>query len=187
MTIYKILSLLILCVMIFGLVACGSDKHSDNMDKSGLTDENNAPEEQKVYYVYSVVQKKLHLPTCSYVQSIGDDFRREYSGDISVLFADGFTICKDCLFVGSSENDDKNDEEIIPDADEVPFDEATYVINRSNLKIHEKDCSYIKSISQANLKYTNLNYEELVENDHVPCGHCMPDEYKEYKKTHPDN
>lgn len=186
MTISKIVSLFIIGVMLFSLVACGSEHKKGDTNNGGTTDVDDIQEEQKVYYVYSVVQKKLHLPDCSHVKNIGEDLRCEYSGDISVLFERGYTICKDCLFVDSSENDDEDeDEEFIPDADEVSYDEATYVINRSNLKIHEKDCSYIKTMSAANLKYTYLSYEELIDNDHVPCGHCMEDEYEEYIKTHP--
>ena len=92
-------------------------------------------------------------------------------------------LCKDCLAKESESNQETTRE---PDPDEVPADEATYVINRSSLTIHVKGCYNIDKMAEKNVKYTCLSYEELIENDHIPCGFCMPDEYKAYKEANPD-
>lgn len=178
----KLLSAVILIIMMVNLVSCdqlhfhkGSNGHSnDNSDKT--------PQTQKITYVYSVTQKILHLPECSHTQRISEDYREEYSGDISILLEKGFTICRDCLV----EKVPEEEKEFVPDEDEVPFEEATFVINRTKLTIHDKECYHVDKMAEKNVKYTNLSYEELLEKEHVPCGTCMPDEYEAYKKAHPE-
>lgn len=179
----KLLSMIIVLIMMINLVSC-NHSHSGNANKNPQNNPSTeTPNEQKITYIYSVTEKRLHLPTCFHVGNMNEDYKFEYSGDISILLAKGYTICKDCLY----ENHEEEKEEVRePDPDEVPFEEATYVINRSKLTIHEKDCYNVKKIAEKNLKYTNLSIEELLENEHVPCGNCLPKEYEAYKEAHPE-
>ena len=181
----RILALILIIATLFSLAAC-QQKQESNLPDDDEQPINDTPQKQYVTYVYSLTQKKLHLPTCSHVKNISEELRAEYSGDISLLFEKGYTICKDCLFVKNDEDDNAEETPKEPDPDEVAPDLATYILNKSGLKIHEKDCVYADKINAENKKYTNLSYEQLLEDNYVPCGHCMPEEYKEYQKTHPE-
>lgn len=185
MKISRIVALVLLLVTLLSTAAC-QQHHESNLPDDDEQPINDTPEKNYVTYVYSITQKKLHLPDCAYAQNIGEDLRVEYSGDISLLFEKGFTICKSCLFVDNDDEDEKEETPREPDPDEVTPDLATYVVNKSSLKIHKKNCSYVDGINPENKKYTNLSYEALLTEEYVPCGHCMPIEYEEYKKTHPD-
>ena len=185
MKFFRVLSFIIVLIMMLNLISCnqthGHKPHGNNNQQG--TGQTETPNEQKITYVYSVTEKRLHLPTCFHVQNMNEDYKFEYSGDISILLGKGYTICRDCLY----ENHEEEEEEVfVPDPDEVPFEEATYVINRSKLTIHEKDCYSVKKISEKNLKYTNLSIDELLEKEHIPCGNCLPDEYEAYKEAHPE-
>lgn len=186
MKLSRILAIFTLLIMIFNLVACDQlHFHTGNRPDINTEerDDDKEPEKEEIItYVYSVTQKVLHLPDCYHIENMNEDYKFEYSGDISVLFEKGFTICRDCLGTDSTEED----KVVLPDPDEVPFEQATYVINRSKLTIHKKDCHHVDKIAEKNLKYTCLGYEELIANKHVPCGFCMPDEYEAYKEANPD-
>ena len=181
---YRIISAIITLILIVNLFSCDGT-HSGKGSHSQKTPE--GEEQQPVVYVYSVNQKKLHLPSCAFVSKINPELIKEYKDDIGPLLADGYTLCSFCLLQDSSkEEKEEEEEEFVPDPDEVPPEEATFLVNRSNLKIHEKDCSTISTMSEKNIKYTCLTYEELIANDHIPCGTCMPAEYEEYVEAHPE-
>ena len=185
MKISKFIAVLLLLCTMYSLCSCNQlHFHSSNgnlQNQNNNQDQQNT-ENQTFTYVYSVTQEVLHLPDCYHINFINPKFRVTYTGDISVLFAQGFTVCKDCF--ASDEEKEKPEKE--PDPDEVPPEEATYVVNRSSLTIHVMGCYNIDKMSEKNVKYTNLSYEQLIETDHIPCGFCMPDEYKAYKEANPD-
>ena len=178
-----LIALLILCT-VFSLASC-NHLHFHNGNNTPQNQNNvpaDKPEEQRITYVYSVTQEVLHLPTCSHVANMKPEYRVTYDGDISVLFAKGFTVCRDCL----AQKEEDEDLPIEPDPDEVPAEEASYVVNRSSKTIHEKDCYNVEKMSEKNVKYTNLSYEDLIATEHIPCGFCMKEEYEAYKKANPD-
>jgi hypothetical protein len=76
------------------------------------------------------------------------------------------------------------EEEPVEDENAVKPEDATFVVNRNSLTVHELDCHHIEAMSEKNIKYTDLTLEELLATEHVPCGACMPDEYKKYKEEH---
>lgn len=181
----KYLSAIIVLIMALSLVSCGqahihTGKHQNQGSGTGTNGDQTV---QPITYVYSITRKVLHLPDCYHIQFMNEDFKSYYNGDIALLFEKGFTICKDCLATKDDTNEDKV---IIPDEDEVPAEEATFVVNRSSLTIHMKGCSYIKKMSEKNVKYTSLTMDQLLETEHVPCGHCMHDDYLAYKAAHPE-
>lgn len=179
----KILAALLFICILFNFTSCNQPhSHKGNQNQQNQNTQEDPPKEQQITYIYSVTQEVLHLPDCYHVALMNPKYRVTYSGDITVLFAKGFTLCRDCL-VSDKEDEDTTRE---PDPDEVPAENATYVINRSKLTIHEKNCHHVKSMAEKNVKYTCLSYEELIEKDHIPCGFCMPDEYKAYKEANPD-
>lgn len=182
---FKIITSLLLLCVIFCLSSCDQlHFHSVNGNKQNQSNEQNNDNSAvtPVTFVYSVTQEVLHMPDCYHVAMMNPKFRVTYSGDVSVLFAQGFTVCKDCF--ASDEPEEKPAPE--PDPDEVTEAEATYVINRTSLTIHVKGCYNIDKMSDKNIKYTNSSYEDLIEKDHIPCGFCMKKEYEEYKKANPD-
>ena len=84
--------------------------HSSNgnlQNQNNNQDQQNT-ENQTFTYVYSVTQEVLHLPDCYHINFINPKFRVTYTGDISVLFAQGFTVCKDC-FASDEEKEKKVD------------------------------------------------------------------------------
>jgi len=185
MSISKILAVFLLVCTIASLSSCNKlhfHTGNNNQIQQDNTPNDNIQEEQKITYIYSVTQEVLHLPDCYHVALMNPKYRVTYSGDISVLFAQGFTVCRDCLVTKEEEDEPERE----PDEDEVPAEKATFVVNRSSLTIHVKGCYNIDKMSEKNIKYTCLSYEELLEKEHVPCGFCMPDEYKAYKEANPD-
>lgn len=201
MKICRIVALLISTIMMLSLISCdqlhfhsggGKDPHSDTMDdlhnnppKEDEDDEqkdNNKTEEQPEY-IYSVISKTLHRPDCYHVDRIKEEYRFTFVGDITVMLQKDYTICKDCLVPDDEkkeEDDDKEEENLIAK------ENATYATNKLSLVVHLLDCYMLESMIESNLRYTDKSYEELLELDYRPCGTCMPDEYKEYKKNNPD-
>ena len=183
----RFLSSIIVIILIFNLISCNqaylhSGSKPSHPSGSGTPTQ---PEStvQPIKYVYSITQKKLHLDDCYHIEFMNEEFRFEYSGDISVLLEKGYTICKDCLVV---DDEDDEDDVFVPDEDEVSAEEANFVVNRSSLTFHIKGCRYTEKMSPKNVKYTRFTFEELLETEHAPCGHCMPEEYKAYKEANPD-
>ena len=107
----------------------------------------------------------------------------EFTGDINLLLGKGYTICKDCL-VPKEEEDENEDEE--EEEDLISRDDATFAYNKVSLVIHTLECHHIEIIIEKNLRYTDLTIDELLALEYRPCGVCLPDEYKEYKKNHPE-
>lgn len=183
MKLHRILGSILLLVIIFNLVSCDQlNFHHHN--HSTTPTENTTPDENEptpITYYYSIVQKVIHLEGCFHIDNMEDDYRFKYTGDISVLLAKGYTLCEDCIA-----KEEPEEEVFVPDPDEVEPELATYIINRTKLTIHKRGCYHIEKMAERNIKYTCLSYEELLANDHAPCGTCMPDEYEAYKKAHPE-
>ena len=200
----RIIAIALLLSLILSLCSCieinpgntGSNSHGGhNNGQNNLTDpedEEDSEEDEeiegaegKVTYVYSVVQRTLHLPGCYHTERMNPEYIVTFTGDISEKLNAGFTICDDCL-VPDDEKDKDEDEE--PEEEEIliPKEEATYATNKKSLVIHLLDCHMIDAMIADNLRYTDLTYEELLELKYRPCGTCMEEEYKQYKKDHPE-
>ena len=78
------------------------------------------------------------------------------------------------------EDDTEEDENLIAKED------ATYATHKVKKVVHLINCYTLESMSQKNLRYTDLSFEELLALEYRPCGTCMPEEYEQYKKDHPD-
>ena len=168
-----------------------NDNHGDNTESEDDGGEGDEAEDEviegaegKVTYVYSVVSKTLHLPGCYHTERMNPDYVKPYTGDINVLLNEGYTICEDCLVPDDEKKEDKEEEK--EDEILIPKEEATYATNKKSLVIHHLDCYMIDAMIPENLRYTNLSYEELLEMKYRPCGTCMEEEYKQYKKDHPE-
>lgn len=153
---------------------------------SGENEEIIGGAEGKVTYVYSVLSKVIHLPECYHIGRINDLYKKEFTGDINELLADeDFTICKDCL-VPDEDTGDEDEDDSEDDGNKISKEEATYAINKSSGVIHTLDCYHLEIIVEKNLEYTDLTIEQLLLEEHRPCGSCLPDDYEEYKKNHPE-
>lgn len=159
------------------------DQYQGNNQNTNQDTSEDEGGEGKVTYIYSVLSKVIHLPDCYHVKNIKDDYLMEYTGDITILLQKKYTICKDCLVPDDEKEEDKTEED---DEDLIAKEDATYATNKNNLVIHLVDCYTLESMSEKNLRYTNLSYEELIALKYRPCGTCMPDEYKQYKEEHPE-
>ena len=181
MKIRKLLCIIMVICTVFSLFACNKKNKDDgkNDPNVGTTDNNS-----KVVYVYSVNSKSIHLPTCHFAQTIKEDYRKETT-DLMALLDKEYELCKFCFPVEKEEpeEEEEEEEEIIQ---KVPYEDATYILNNKTFKIHEKGCQHLETLSAKNTENTDLSYEELLVLEYSPCGTCMPAEYKEYKKDHPD-
>ena len=192
-----IIAILLVLSSIFSLFSCteqnfhnSHDPHDDynnnqgvNQTPAGDTDaEKPDGAEGKVTYVYSVISKTMHLPDCYHTERMNEDYKFEYTGDLSVMLEKGYTICKDCLVPDEEKEDDEDKEDEIL----IPKEEATFATNKKSFVVHLLDCYMLDAMIEENLRYTDLTYEALMELKYRPCGTCMPEEYKEYKKNHPE-
>ena len=182
MNIRKIIATTLIIILAFSLFSCehgtfipGNSSHDND---SHSDEQNQGQQEQAITYVYSVTQKVIHRSDCYHIDRMSEDYKTEYSGDISELLAKDYTICKDCL-VPKEEKPDEDEE----DTNKIAKEDATYVINSSSKKLHELDCYHVKSMEEKNIEYTDLTLEELFELKYIPCGFCMPEEYEEYEKN----
>lgn len=53
--------------------------------------------EEEATYILNIKSKKIHLPTCSSVNTIADHNKEEYTGYLSDLLNDGYTACGVCM------------------------------------------------------------------------------------------
>ena len=176
----RLICLVLIIGSLFSLFACDNTK-KDNDDSANQSTE---PEDSAVVYVYSVLSKSIHLPTCHFVQSIKEDYKRE-SSDIMKLINDGYELCTFCFPPEKEEEPEEEEEEEEEIIQKIPYEQATYILNSKTFKIHEKGCRHLENLTPKNIEHTDLSYEELLELEYSPCGTCMPAEYKEYKETHP--
>ena len=177
---YRIIGAILSLILIINLFSCNQlNFHNNKIDQN---DQNNGQQVQRITYAYSVTQKVLHLSTCYHVDLMNQDYIKYYQGDIGQLLGQGYTLCRHCL-VTDTPNDD--DEEIV-DENQIPKEDATFVINKSKLTIHMLDCYNIDRMAAKNILYTDLTLEELLATEHIPCGNCLPDEYEAYKEAHPE-
>lgn len=151
-----------------------------DVNNGGENGEDNEEEGEETVYVYSVLSKSIHLQGCYHVNEIKDDYKKEISGDVSALLEKGYTLCKDCFPPAV----DPEPEE--PEAPGVSKEEATFLINKSSHKIHMLDCYHIAEMAEANIEYTDLTLEELLEADNIPCATCLPEQWEKYKEEHPE-
>ncbi len=194
MKILRLLALTVSIILMLSLFSCdqlhlhtgkGSSNSKDPHDQHQPPSDNEENEggEGKVTYVYSVISKVLHLPDCYHIDRIKEEYKFEYTGDITVMFEKGYTVCKDCLAPDEPEEEPEEEEE---DPNKVAKEDATYLINSSSNKFHKLDCYHIEGMSEKNIKYTDLSIEELIALEHRPCATCFPDEAEEWEKNHPD-
>ncbi len=193
MKLSKFLALIIVAVMILSLASCDNshghtpdtdDPHGGESSGGGNSPENQDPSEGnegKITYICNVVTKSIHLPSCYHVD-VKDKDRLIECYDISIKLGEGYVPCKDCLYIDDG-NEDEGEEE---DENLIAREDATFATNKASLTIHTLDCFMLESMSEKNLRYTNLGYSELIDADYQPCGHCLHEQYEQYKKDHPE-
>ncbi len=186
MKITKISALLLIFAILLSFSSCkkihvgtggSSNNNTNSNEDNNLKD--NETDESKVTYVYSVLSKTIHLTDCYHVNRIKEDYKK-YTDNIAPLFEKEYIICKDCLVPDAEEPEEDED-----DTNTIPAEEATFLINKASEKLHKLDCYHIEGMEEKNILYTNLTLEELLLLEYIPCATCMPNEAKEYEKTHP--
>lgn len=184
MKITRLISILVIFVLLLSFVSCDQiNFHNihgggNNQSQSGENEESQGGEGE-IVYVYSVLSKVIHMPGCYHIDRIKEDYLKETT-DIAPLFEKDYTICKDCFGL----NDKEPEEEEEDDTNKVSKEDATFIINASTKKMHELDCYHTEGMVEENLEYSDLTLEELLALEYIPCKTCMPDQAKEYEKTH---
>ena len=186
----KLISIFIIVAIMASFCSCElikRHKHDPQIPDTGLGDgeggEDNEEKDDKneeTVYVYSVLSKSIHLQGCYHVNEIKDDYKKEISGDVSPLLEKGYTLCKDCFPPAVDPEPDE------PEEPGISKEEATFLINKSSHKIHMLDCYHIAEMAEANIEYTDLTLEELLEADNIPCATCLPEQWEKYKAEHPE-
>lgn len=186
----KLISIFIIVAIMASFCSCKlikQHKHDPQIPDTGLGDgeggEDNEEKDDKneeTVYVYSVLSKSIHLQGCYHVNEIKDDYKKEISGDVSSLLEKGYTLCKDCFPPAVDPEPDE------PEEPGISKEEATFLINKSSHKIHMLDCYHIAEMAEANIEYTDLTLEELLEADNIPCATCLPEQWEKYKAEHPE-
>ena len=107
---------------------------------------------------YSVEDKGEGISFCVYAYNAQPGIDIDYKTGKSAL---------------SGEKIEENGEadEGVPGENETVFD---YVLNTSSMKFHKPECSYAKSIKEANRQEFKGTREELIEDGYSPCGTCKP-------------
>lgn len=149
--------------------------NNDSEDTGDKTEETEKP-----IYVYSILAKTIHLKDgCASAIRIREkgDYYKEHDGDIIELIQKEFEICSICF--PSEEPEEKED---IPEEDPVDPNEATFIVNKKSLTVHIFKCGALKNTKEENKKYTDKTLKELIEEGCLPCGSCMPEEYRLYVK-----
>lgn len=178
----KLTTLLITFVLLFSLVSCKKLHLNKNNNSNNQNNSDGQVEETPITYVYSVVSKTIHLSDCYHVKRMNEDYKFEFQGDVNELIGKGYTLCKDCL-APDVEEEPEEEEDNTP---KIPIEEATYAINSASKTFHELGCHHVSVIVEKNLEFTDLTSDELMEQEYKPCSVCLPDEAKEYEKTHPE-
>lgn len=184
MTLKRLIATILLLTSLVSLMGCElvniKFDHKDEQSPTG----NETPEEkpEEVVYIYSLLSNSIHLPGCYHINEIKDKYKKEHVGDPSELLEDGYTLCKTCFPPEKPENPEDDENE-----NKIPIELASYVINSSSKKIHDKNCYHIEEMSEANIEYTDLTLEELLASEHIPCASCLPEQWEQYKKDHPED
>lgn len=180
----KFLSILTSLILALSMASCahgsGNNQNANNQNNQNLNQ--NQGGEGNITYVYSVYSKTIHLPSCSHVGRINEEYLKTTQEIASLLQDEEYTICRDCLVTEEEKPEPEED-----DTNKIPKEEATFVINKSSKALHTLECFRIKTMEEKNIEYTNLTLEELMELDeNKPCKDCLPDAAKEYYEKHPE-
>ena len=175
----RLIAILILSATIFSMFGCDALKKGNGHGTAEDPTTTEEPETQAIVYVYSVSSGSFHLEGCSYIKEIKEKYLKT-TEDITYLLEEGYEPCRKC-FPPAVEPDPEEEEEPT-----IPIEQATFTINKSSKKIHYIDCYIVKEMNSDNVKYTDLSLEQLLEEEYAPCGHCMPEQYEQYKKDHPE-
>lgn len=176
----RFIALITTFLLAFSLVSCGElnfhygsagGEGNGEQSDAGGNEENNENEEETAtqFYVYSITERKLHLPDCYHTNRIREDFK-QVCYDLDAMLENGYELCQDC-FPSEDTEEEEND-----NTNSVPKDEATFVINASSLKFHKVGCHQTKGMTAKNTVYTTLSYDELVAQEYLPCGSCLKQE-----------
>lgn len=176
----RLIAIVILSATIFSTFGCDALKKGDGHGTPGDTNTGETPETQPIIYVYSASSGSFHLEGCTYINDIKEKHLKT-TEDITFLLEEGYEPCKRCFPPAVELEPDEEEEE-----PSIPKEQATFTINKSSKKIHYIDCYIVKEMNSDNVKYTDLSLEQLLEEEYAPCGHCMPEQYEQYKKDHPD-
>lgn len=73
--------------------------------------------------------------------------------------------------------------ELPPEQEEdVPIENATYILNTNTMRFHELDCSGAPSPESPNYRLTDMSWEETMDAGYTPCGICKPQPAEELVK-----
>ena len=174
----RLICTILLLAMLLSLASCNLIKNGHH--KPTEPDAGDPSDEPKpTIYIYSVSSDSIHLEGCYHIDGIKEKYLKT-TEDVESLLNDGYKLCERCFPPAK----DPDPEE--PEEPEIPKEQATFLINKSSKKMHHVDCHTIGEMVEPNMKYTDLSYEQLLEDDYAPCGHCMPEQYEQYKKDHPE-
>jgi hypothetical protein len=179
----RLVSIITLLAMLLSLGSCNlvnKDKHEIKEPEQNPEDGGETEEAAPTLYIYSVLAKSIHLEGCYHINEIKEDYKKETTGDITELLDKGYTLCKDCFPPAVEPTPEE------PEEPGISKEDATFLINKSTKKVHKLDCYHIEEMSEANIKYTDLTLEVLLEDEHIPCATCMPDEWEIYKEKYPE-
>lgn len=101
-------ALAIALLLIFSFTGCSRDTQSVILlTKSPETDvpdteTASADTEFDREYVVNVSSKKIHLSSCASVSQMKPENRKEFSGDVDTLLADGYSFCNICFKEGAA-------------------------------------------------------------------------------------
>lgn len=182
MKINRLIAILALTATLFSASGCEALKKSGGHVTPDVPDTGDeTPEATPTIYYFSASSSSgsFHLEGCSYIADI-KEIHLKTTEDAQYLLNAGYEPCTRC-FPPAVEPEPEE-----PEEPSVPKDQATFLLNEKNGKIHHVDCYIINEMDEENKRYTDLSLEELLEEDYAPCGHCMPEQYEQYKKDHPE-
>ena len=144
-------------------------------------------------YILNTNSKKIHKTDCKNATNMSEENKRDFSGDIFTLAAEGYTCCSICLKgvelpavessnIVSTETKLEAPQESVPetspetDPESEPSEEATeYILNVSSKKIHLSSCKSAVNLSESNKKSFSGDIAPLLAEGYTCCGICLKD------------
>ena len=134
------------------------------------------PEQYNGPYILNTESKKVHMPDCGNAENITASNRQEFSGELSALAGDGYSLCGICLKgITMPEAPDTDSPESNTMGESVPSEEENkFILNKSSKKIHLPSCRYAVDMSVSNKEeFTGNDLSSLIENGYTKCGVCL--------------
>lgn len=162
MNYYRLFALLLALIMVFSMISCKND------DPQGDDQHDQQTDETTVTYIFSVLTKTLHLPSCDSIDRTNDTYNFEYNGSITAMLESGYSLCTDCLDPNAKGEESENGNTVQGGEGTV-----TYIYSVVSKTLHLPECYHVERMNDDYKIEHKGSIVSLLEKGYTICKDCL--------------